>query len=119
MFASMEYLLAGLPVVSTLNIGGRDMFSDPEFWLTVADTKDSIRDAVAEMAKRHVSPARIRARTLERVHEHRARLRSAVAEATDGSVILPENLGDQVYRAVPVWVSGPDLAAQVAVWSGR
>jgi glycosyltransferase involved in cell wall biosynthesis len=119
MFASMEYLLAGLPVVSTPNIGGRDMFSDPEFWLTVPDTTTSISNAVAEMASRRVPAARIRARTLERVHEHRARLRSAVADATAGSVVLPSNLGDSVYRKVPTWASGPELAAQVGIGAGQ
>jgi glycosyltransferase involved in cell wall biosynthesis len=118
MYASVEYLLAGMPVVSTPNIGGRDMFSDPEFWLTVPDTPESIRDAVAEVSRRQVPPARIRARTLERVHGHRARLRAAVADATAGSVVLPGNLGDPVYRTMPVWVSGPELAAQVGIGGG-
>lgn len=115
MYASVEYLLAGLPVVSTPNIGGRDVFSDPEFWLTVPDTPESIRDAVAEISRREVPPARIRARTLERVHRHRARLRAAVADATAGSVVLPGNLGDPVYRTMPVWVSGSELASQVGM----
>jgi len=119
MFGSMEYLLAGLPVVSTHNIGGRDTFSDPEFWLTVPDSPDAIRSAVAEMAGRRVTPASIRARTLGRVYEHRARLRSAVAALTAGRVVLPENLGAPVYRTVPVWVSGPELAAQVGVGGSR
>ena len=118
MFASVEYLLAGLPVVSTPNTGGRDVFSDPEFWLTVPDTPEAIRDAVTEMAGRHVPPARIRARTLERVHEHRARLRSAVADATGGRVVLPADLGDAIYRTMPVWVSGPELAAGLGLRNG-
>lgn len=119
MFASVEYLLAGLPVVSTPNIGGRDMFSDPEFWLTVPDSPESIRDAVTEIAGRHVPPARIRTSTLERIYKHRARLRSAVADATGGNVVLPDNLGDSVYRIVPVWVSGHELAAHVGLGSGQ
>jgi hypothetical protein len=31
MYASMEYLMSGLPVVSTLSLGGRDYFFDDDF----------------------------------------------------------------------------------------
>ena len=41
MYACVEYLLAGLPVVSTPNIGGRDLFSDPQFWITAEATPES------------------------------------------------------------------------------
>ena len=120
MFASMEYLLTGLPVVSTPNIGGRDVFSDPEFWLTVPDEPEAIRDAVTELASRNLPPARIRARTLKRVYEHRARLRAAVGEATGGKVVLPPDFGDAVYRPkIPVWAAGSELAARLGIGSSR
>lgn len=115
MQASIEYLMAGLPVVSTPNIGGRDMFSDPEFWLTVPDTPEAIRDGVSELAARNVPPDLIRARTLERVYEHRARLRSIVADATDGKVVLPDDLGAAVYREKTTWARGSEAAAQLGL----
>ncbi|WP_164127899.1 glycosyltransferase, partial [Stenotrophomonas maltophilia] len=31
MCASMEYLMAGLPVVSTPSVGGRDVYFDPDY----------------------------------------------------------------------------------------
>jgi len=98
MLASMEYLLAGLPVVSTPEVGGRHVFADPEFWLTVADNAEAVRDGVLELVGRNVPRERIRTRTLERVHVHRARLRDAVALITDGRVQLPARLDDPIYR---------------------
>lgn len=115
MYASVEYLLAGLPVVSTPNKGGRDEFSDPRFWLTVPDTAEAVRDGVFEMAGRNVPPDIIRRSTLERMYEHRAKLRTIVAEATDGKVLLPADLADAVYRGVPVWTSGSALADQLGL----
>ena len=118
MLASMEYLMAGLPVVSTPAIGGRHVFADPEFWLTVPDNAEAVRDGVVELIARSVPPERIRSRTLERVHAHRARLRDAVAMATDGRVTLPARLDDPVYRCVAGgvnWPNGSDLAKHLGL----
>ena len=115
MFASMEYLLAGLPVVSTENIGGRDTFADPEYWLTVADTPEAVRDGVAEMISRNLPREQIRARALEKVFEHRERLRAAVARVTDGAAQLPADLSDPVYRQRLEWVAGSKLAARLGL----
>jgi glycosyltransferase involved in cell wall biosynthesis len=98
MFASMEYLLAGLPVVSTPSVGGRDTFADPSFWLTVAPDAEAVAAGVREMVARDIAPEQIREATLVRVLEHRARLRAAVSRATDGKVSLPSELGDRRYR---------------------
>ena len=113
MLASVEYMLAGLPVVSTPNVGGRDVFSDPEFWLTVEPTPEAIGDAVTELIRRDVPADRIRARTLKRIYEHRARLRTTVMEATDGQVVMPDNLADPVYRQVSIWETWRDFTARI------
>lgn len=110
MFASMEYLLAGLPVVSTPAIGGRDVFADPEYWLTVPATAEAVRDGVAEVIARNIPPERVRARTLERIYEHRARLRETVSAVTGGAVVLPPDFGDPIYRRTP-WIPGDTLMA--------
>ena len=117
MFASMEYLMAGLPVVSTPALGGRHVFADPEFWLTVADNNEAVRDGVIELTARNVPPERIRALTLKRVYAHRARLRDAVALVTDGRVKLPAQLDDPVYRRAPgiPWPDASDLAGALGL----
>jgi glycosyltransferase involved in cell wall biosynthesis len=70
MYASIEYLLCGLPVVSTVNRGGRDFFFDNEFCITVPPDPTAVAKAVEELIRRKVSPHRIRERTLLRmIHE--------------------------------------------------
>ena len=43
MYASIQYLLAGVPVVSTRSGGGRDTFFDPRTTLIVDDNATAVR----------------------------------------------------------------------------
>lgn len=74
MHASAQYLLCGLPVVSTRSKGGRDVFFQPEFTRIVEDDPDAVADAVARFVAAPPDPQKVRARTLERVRAHRRRL---------------------------------------------
>lgn len=74
MYASMQYLMAGLPVVSTPSVGGRDLFYHPDYALIVESTPTAVADGVRRMAKCAISPLEIRERTLEKVRQHRANL---------------------------------------------
>lgn len=71
MYASIQYLLAGLPVVTVPSIGGRDEFFDDEIALTVRADAEAVKEGVDEMVARNLSPAMIRQRTLERINQHR------------------------------------------------
>ena len=73
MRASMEYMMAGLPIVSTPSIGGRDYFFDDEFCAIADPDPRSIREAVTAMAARRIPRDHIRARTLARVERERSR----------------------------------------------
>lgn len=75
MFVSMEYLLCGLPIVSTKSIGGRDVFWDDRYVLVCDDKPEAVAEAVAELKKRRIPPQDIRRWTLEKVAVHRERLR--------------------------------------------
>ncbi|MFN7987382.1 MAG: hypothetical protein U0529_07920 [Thermoanaerobaculia bacterium] len=74
MLASVQYLLAGLPVVSTASRGGRDEFFDPEYVRIVADEPEAVAAGVRELASCPVPPEKIRRRTLERMARHESRL---------------------------------------------
>ena len=74
MFASIQYLLAGLPIVSTASRGGRDAFFDPDYVRIVADDPAAVAEGVREMASCPVPPGEIRRRTLERIAPHEDRL---------------------------------------------
>ena len=74
MLASMQYLLAGLPVVSTASRGGRDDFYHPDYVRIVDATPRAVAEGISELRRCKAAPDEIRARTLARVWEHRERL---------------------------------------------
>ena len=74
MKASMEYLLCGVPVVTTASRGGRDFFFEPGFCTTVEPDARAVERAVADFARRAPSPETIRAAVLEKVRRERLKL---------------------------------------------
>jgi len=117
MTASIEYLMAGLPIVSTPSVGGRDYFFDPEYCVIVPDDPRAIRDAVAAMIQRNIPQDHVRAKTMERVDRERARFVAWVQGVIDrngGS----ENFADrftQMLRTDGVlpWTSMGQFASKV------
>ena len=77
-YASMEYLLAGLPVVSTPSRGGRDVYFDPEYCIVCEPDPAAIRDAVADLRAREIPRDLIRARTLAKIGPERERFLALV-----------------------------------------
>jgi glycosyltransferase involved in cell wall biosynthesis len=73
MFASTEYLLAGLPVVTTASTGGRDVYHDAEFCWTVPADPGAVADAVDQLKARRIPRRYIRERTLRRLAADRER----------------------------------------------
>jgi hypothetical protein len=74
MVASMQYLLAGLPIVSTESRGGRDEFFNPDYVRIVADSVDAVAAGVREMRDCPMPAMEIRRRTLEKIEQHKTRL---------------------------------------------
>ncbi|MER9652774.1 glycosyltransferase [Mesorhizobium sp. M0152] len=74
MYSSMEYLMAGLPIVSTPSLGGRDVYFDPDFCTIVEPDPTAVRRAVERLRDRAIPREEIRGRTLEKVRAHRAEL---------------------------------------------
>jgi glycosyltransferase involved in cell wall biosynthesis len=72
-YASIEYLLCGLPVVSTRSIGGREVFFDGECARIVDDTPEAVLCGVEELIQTDISAVSVRERTLERIKPHRER----------------------------------------------
>ncbi|THD45219.1 MAG: glycosyltransferase family 1 protein [Bradyrhizobium sp.] len=80
MLSAGEYLLAGLPVVSTHNIGGRDVLFDDYNSIAVPADSQSVANAAADLAKLRRDPYRIRANALSRMWRMRADLCAKVFE---------------------------------------
>jgi glycosyltransferase involved in cell wall biosynthesis len=81
MYASIQYLLAGLPVVTTASIGGRDEFFDPAYVRWVPDDPEAVAHAVDELVGLELDPRMIREATLAKVRQHRARLQAWIRDA--------------------------------------
>ena len=81
MFVSIEYLLCGIPVVSTKSLGGRDVMF-PDFAVkTVPDTPEAVAEAVQEFVEHVSEPERVRAAALEKMKVHRETFRRLLNEA--------------------------------------
>lgn len=80
MRASLEYLFAGLPVVSTFSIGGRDQFFDDDFCAVVPPDPALVASAVRELAARELPRTHVRMRTMHKLAPHRERLMQVVMQ---------------------------------------
>ena len=76
--SSMEYMLAGLPVVSTPSRGGRDVYFDPEYCIICEPDAAAVRDAVAALKARKIPREHVRARTLAKIEPDRRRFLTLV-----------------------------------------
>lgn len=98
-YATVEYLLAGLPVVSTPSSGGRDVYFDPEFCIVCEPDPAAVRDAVAELRARNIPREVVRARTIARIQRDREHFLSLVDD-------MIEDLGGRRRYAGRVWPFG-------------
>ena len=78
MFASIEYLLCGLPIVTTENVGGRNWFFTQDSVTFCTDTPAAVEAAIRELNGRHLSRAFVRQTALERVRRERLQFCSLV-----------------------------------------
>jgi hypothetical protein len=74
MLATMEYLLSGIPVVSTPSIGGRDRVLDPRYSLIVEPEASAVAAAVRTLTGRLFDPMAIRKAAFDAMREDRIRL---------------------------------------------
>lgn len=108
MRASVEYLLAGLPVVSVPAIGGRELFFTSDTALIVEPTPEAVRQGVAAMAARGLGRDEVRRITLARLGEERHRFLEAanrlIADRLGplGPRLTMEPLLDFTIRYVPL-----------------
>ncbi|GAB3563007.1 hypothetical protein GCM10027578_05950 [Spirosoma luteolum] len=72
MYASCEYLLAGIPVVSTKSKGGREVFFNEMNSIIVEDSEKSISEGINELIKKNISSTTIRVDILEQIQAHRS-----------------------------------------------
>jgi len=74
MYASIQYMLCGLPIVSTRSKGGRDEFFDDRYVKIADDTPGAVKAGVEEMIGRNIPAGLIRGETIKKITAHRDRL---------------------------------------------
>lgn len=83
MYASTEYLLCDLPVVSTKSVGGRDVMFEDEYVKIVESDSQAVKNGVQEILQRNIPPGYIRTRVLSKMEEHRKRFIDLVQDIYD------------------------------------
>lgn len=84
MYASIQYLLCGLPIVSTRSIGGRDVFFNDTDCLIVEDTPQAVAAGVKTMVARQLPPHDVRARAIVAIERHRVKFIAMIQHYLDG-----------------------------------
>lgn len=102
MFASCEYLLCGIPVVSTPSKGGRDEFFTNENSLIVPPDAFEIAQAVEYWKSHPPDPKMIREQTLSQIHkirlEYCAYISSLILQSGGGKV-SPEEIMENYFSS--------------------
>jgi tetratricopeptide (TPR) repeat protein/glycosyltransferase involved in cell wall biosynthesis len=77
---SSEYLLCGIPVVSTPSLGGRDVWYDEYNSIICEPTPEAIALAVEKFLQNPPDPQHIRQKHIEKAQEYRAKFIQVVAD---------------------------------------
>ena len=98
--STAEYVLSGLPVVSTPNLGGRNGVLHPSYWIEADADPASVAAAVAELKARRVDPHSVRRKALELLAPDRERLMQLVRAIyrNEGRTFPEQADWDQMFR---------------------
>jgi glycosyltransferase involved in cell wall biosynthesis len=112
MYAATEYLLCGLPIVSTVSLGGRDEWFDTRFVRIVPDEPKAVAAAVRELIALRLSPQWIRQQTIRRLVKHRRRLIDVVQTIFDGELAgrdFAREWNERFFHKMAEWLHGPEV----------
>jgi len=100
-YASVEYLLSGLPVVSTINYGGRNEFLDNRYCRIVPSRPKAVQNAVNELIAENYDPNFIRQETIKKMIPHKNRLKNILYKVINRNRKIysnPDDLWKNVFR---------------------
>lgn len=86
MWAAAEYLMCGVPIVSTYSRGGRALFKDDYYWFQAKASQSAVAARVADALARNCDPLVIRARALEKIRKWRQAFVSRLSKVTGREV---------------------------------
>lgn len=85
MWASMEYLMCGLPVVTTWNLGGRDFYLNESNSIRVGADRTSVKAGVMKASSRCAGAGEIRDGVMAKVRDQRGAFVELVAKLSGRS----------------------------------
>lgn len=86
MFACVESLLCGVPVVSTRSRGGRSLFLNSENSIVLErETPEAVAKAVESLKKSPLDPTRIRKRAIQDIQKHRTQMAKHLSKQVCGT----------------------------------
>lgn len=121
MFAAIQYLLVGLPIVTTRSRGGRQCFLHEGNHVLVEDDPAAVAEAVRHLVGRCADRAAIRERAIAVMREDRARLIAAVDELVaerGGGPLLSERWDRVFTNRLLTWQCLDDVAARLRTAAG-
>jgi len=95
MYAITEYLLCGLPVVTTPSIGGRDVWYTPDNHLLVPPHREAVAAAVQHLVTHPPDPQRIRKDALQLMGIFRKRYVDYLNKLAGKAISVQELFGDE------------------------
>jgi glycosyltransferase involved in cell wall biosynthesis len=103
MLAAVEYMLCGLPLLSTPCRGGREQFFDDRYVKVVDPTATAVAEGLRDLIERRIDPELVRAETLKKLQVHRERfcdyiiriIKSRSGEPPPRARLLHELYGDE------------------------
>lgn len=85
MFVSTEYLLSGLPVVSTPSLGGRDIYYQEDYAKIVEPDAEAVAEAVYNFIDNMPDRQQIRDKVMEIIRIHRTKFIDLIQEIYDST----------------------------------
>ncbi|WP_179351495.1 glycosyltransferase [Winogradskyella vidalii] len=98
MWATMEYLFCGIPIVSTQSTGGRDFFFRDNNSIITSDRATEVAKGVQEIIQRNIDPNEIRENTLQLIEPYRLKYLNLVLELIKGQGGEVPNKEDMYFR---------------------
>ncbi len=112
-FASIEYLLAGMPVVSTVSRGGRDRYFDAADCIVCEADPRQVGEAVRALRARQIPREAVRRRVLALVERDRADLHRSISERLASGAKQPPVIDMLALRRLPKWRRAADLEKEI------
>jgi glycosyltransferase involved in cell wall biosynthesis len=113
MFVSAEYMLCGIPSVTTKNMGGREALFPEEAFCYVDDTPESVAEGVYKLIENSPAPSEIRQTYIKNMLKHRQifiDLVQSIISSTGGNF----NFEDQWEK---VFIHKFGLRRRISIWT--